>query len=89
MSDNLPPGVSISDIPGEGDEDQAWDALTDKMLDECANLDLDTITRIVDVGFILIKALQEEKYEEASETLIRSFGEYKAAKLLRALEDAL
>lgn len=30
---NLPPGVSVSDLPGNTAEDEAWDKLFDAMLD--------------------------------------------------------
>lgn len=33
---NLPPGVSVSDIPGNSDADAEWDKLVGLIGDECA-----------------------------------------------------
>ena len=51
MSDNLPPGVSVNDLPGNTPEDMAWERLIDRIIDsgltaeEATSLWLDGMAR--------------------------------------------
>ena len=36
--DNLPPGCSVEDLPGNSRQDVAWDALVDRVVGDLENL---------------------------------------------------
>ena len=41
MSDNLPPGITVADIPGNRDEDLAWDDFFEYVTNDTAELEID------------------------------------------------
>ena len=53
MSSNLPPGVSVSDIPGNRPEDEAWERLIERISE--SGLDVDQASRAWEIGYATVR----------------------------------
>ena len=57
MSSNLPPGVSVSDIPGNRPEDEAWEKLIDKIL--ASGWSVEEAYRAWEIGHTILVTIKE------------------------------
>lgn len=82
---NLPPGCSVSDLPGNRPEDAAWEAAEEWALEELSKacLSLSEYRRAVLIGIAAVNAERKEINEAVNEAV----GEYKLEQEMRAAEE--